>query len=64
MNNNQCGYRGGKSRQTTISQCNKLEYDALNGKEHIVGLFRNIRRVFDSVSYKLLVKNFKEYVEL
>lgn len=51
----QHGFRGGKSTTTAIFECLHSIYDSLNKKEHIVALFYDLSRAFDTVDHQLLL---------
>lgn len=55
LSSSQNGYRHGKSTNTAISDCLEFIYDALNNKTHIIGLFYDLTRAFDTVDHQLLL---------
>lgn len=51
----QNGFRQNKSANTAILDCLEFIYNALNGKDQVVGLFYDLSRAFDSVDHELLL---------
>lgn len=56
LNNNQNGFRKKKSTNTAILQCLEFIYEALNDHEHVLGLFYDLSRAFDTIDHNLLIQ--------
>lgn len=55
ISNVQNGFRKSKSTNTAILDCIDFIYNALNNKSHVLGLFYDLSRAFDTIDHNLLL---------
>ena len=61
LNSNQFGFRQGYSTDYAIIQtCDKI-IDTLSKKEHIIGIFLDLSKAFDTIDHNILIRKLSNY---
>ena len=61
ISDNQFGFRKGKSTVDAFLKLTQYMYDCLNQKHHCMGIFIDLKKAFDTVNHKVLLKKLEMY---
>ena len=61
LNVNQFGFRRGMSTVDAVLKFTNFVYDGLDKKKHVVGLFIDLKKAFDTVSHPILLDKLYKY---
>ena len=61
ISSDQFGFRKGKSTNDAFIKLTEYIYRGLNNKEHCRGIFIDLRKAFDTVNHKILLKKLEKY---
>lgn len=61
LSNNQNGFRKGRSTSSTIHNCIQKITDALDKKDHLLGVFCDLSKAFDCVDHTILLMKLDHY---